>query len=441
MSEAGAFGFIGAAYLTPAQISESARSVKARTNRPFGISLFAPTRAPEAPKDPGPALARLAPFYAELSLPAPEVPVFKVDAFEEQFAAALQSGASVMSFTFGILPDDAIKAIKARGMFLVGTATTVDEALTLERAGVDAVVTQGSEAGGHRGTFSGSSEAGMVGTMALVPQVVDAVKVPVVASGGIMDGRGIAAALALGASAVQMGTAFLTCNEAGIPDVYKAAILASHEDDTRLTRAFSGRPARGIVNRFMNEMENPDARDAILAFPLQNTLTRPLRTAAARQGRAEYLSLGRAKGSEWRAANPRQTSSHGSQRRPRRLSAASRGPVARTERRQDGAQRLQDLRLGHPRRPVHGRPGELPLGHRESDPYTLGRIQVRRRTWADHVYARPATLPASPRGSSRGAGTSHGRGDRCRSGWPGSTSTCTPSRPRCRGFAGSPAST
>ncbi len=176
-------------------------------------------------------------------------------------------------------------------MFLVGTATTVEEALALERAGVDAVVTQGSEAGGHRGTFSGSFESGMVGTVALVPQVVDAVTVPVIASGGIMDGRGIAAALALGASAVQMGTAFLTCSEAGVADVYKAAILASHEDDTRLTRAFSGRPARGIVNRFMNDMENTDFRDAILPFPLQNALTRPLRAAAAKQGRAEYLSL------------------------------------------------------------------------------------------------------------------------------------------------------
>jgi nitronate monooxygenase len=291
VSEAGGFGFIGAAYLTPPQISESSRAVKARTDRPFGVSLFAPLRTVEAPKDPGPALARLAPFYAELGLPAPQVPAFRADSFDEQFAAALQSDASVMSFTFGILPRDAIEATKARGMLLVGTATTVAEALALERAGVDAVVTQGSEAGGHRGTFSGPFEAGMVGTMALVPQVVDAVTVPVIASGGIMDGRGIAAALALGASAVQMGTAFLTCSEAGIPEVYKAAILASHEDGTRLTRAFSGRPARGIVNRFMNDLENPDVQDAILPFPLQNALTRPLRAAAAKQGRAEYLSL------------------------------------------------------------------------------------------------------------------------------------------------------
>src|SRR5262249_40198525 len=132
---------------------------------------------------------------------------------------------------------------------------------------------------------------GMVGTMSLVPQVADAVAVPVVASGGIMDGRGIAAALALGASGVQMGTAFLTCTEAGVPEAYKQAILAAREHETRLTRAFSGRPARGIVNRFMAAVEADGASDAILPFPLQNALTRPLRTAAARQGRAEYLSL------------------------------------------------------------------------------------------------------------------------------------------------------
>ena len=124
----------------------------------------------------------------------------------------------------------------------------------------------------------------------LVPQMTDAVRVPVIASGGIMDGRGIAAALALGAVAVQMGTAFLTCDEAGIPEAYKVAILGAHEDGTRLTRAFSGRPARGIVNRFMTEVDRAgDA--AILPFPLQNSLTRPLRAAAAKQGRAEFLSL------------------------------------------------------------------------------------------------------------------------------------------------------
>lgn len=289
--EAGALGFIGAAYSTPRQIVEISRELRARTARPFGINLFAPLAAADAPDDPGPALACLAPFHAELGLPPPTLPAATRDPYTERLATALESGASVFSFAFGILPPSAIEAIKARGMYVIGTATTVDEATELERAGVDAVVAQGSEAGAHRSTFSTEFDAAMVGTMALVPQMVDAVTVPVIASGGIMDGRGLTAALALGASAVQIGTAFLTCHEAGVPEVYKKAILAAREHETRMTRAFSGRPARGLVNRFMTEVDRGDNPEAILPFPLQNALTRPLRNAAAKQGRAEYLSL------------------------------------------------------------------------------------------------------------------------------------------------------
>src|SRR5882762_2328984 len=289
VSEAGALGSIGAAYLTPQQIGESARAVRSLTSRPFGINLFAPVRAPDGPRDLRRAVERVAPHYAELGLPVPAPPSAPADAFPEQLAATLETGASVFSFTFGMLPADAIEAVKRRGMFLAGTATTVEEAIDLEKAGVDAVVAQGSEAGGHRGSFAGDFESSMVGTMALVPQIADAVRVPVVASGGIMDGRGIAAALALGAGAVQLGTAFLTTEEAGVPECYKQAILDAREHETRLTRAFSGRPARGIVNRFMQQVDQDP--EAILPFPLQNALTRPLRTAAAKAGRAEFLSL------------------------------------------------------------------------------------------------------------------------------------------------------
>jgi nitronate monooxygenase len=286
VSRAGALGFIGAAYLSPAQILDAARSVQAGSSGPFGINLFAAVPAPDGAVDAGPALARMAPFHAELGLSPPTAPAPAGDAFDARFAAVLDSGAPVFSFTFGIPPAAAIEAARLRGMVVIGTATTVAEAVMLERAGVDAVVAQGSEAGAHRGTFAAEFEASMIGTMALVPQVVDAVRVPVIASGGIMDGRGIVAALALGADAVQMGTAFLTCDEAGIPEAHKSAILAGEEHRTRVTRAFSGRPARGIVNRFMTEME-----DAALPYPLQNALTRPMRTAAAGQGRADMLSL------------------------------------------------------------------------------------------------------------------------------------------------------
>jgi nitronate monooxygenase len=291
VSNAGALGFIGAAYLTPEHVIATAAAVRARTSRPFGINLFAPLPPSESRGSPETMLACLTPYFTELGLPAPSLPKSTASTFDEQLAAALESGAVAFSFTFGELPARAMAAIKARNMFLIGTSTTVEEALALEKSGVDALVAQGSEAGGHRGTFRGDFASGMVGGIALVPQIVDAVRIPVIASGGIMDGRGVVAAIALGASAVQMGTAFLTCQEAGIPDAYKEAILTAHENQTRITRAFSGRPARGIVNRFMTEIESKDRDDAILPFPLQNALTRPLRTAAARQGRAEFLSL------------------------------------------------------------------------------------------------------------------------------------------------------
>lgn len=290
VSNAGGLGSIGAAYLAPEQILEAGRAVQMKTSRPFGINLFAPMPVP-SDKSIESAKKRVEPYFSELGLPAPATPAKPTYGFPEQLTAALETGASVFSFTFGVIPSDAIRAVKAKEMFLVGTATTVEEALALEKAGVDAIVTQGSEAGGHRGTFSGDFVVAMVGTISLVPQVVDAVRVPVVASGGIMDGRGVAAALALGASAVQMGTAFLTCKESGTSEAYKEAILHAREDQTRITRAFSGRPARGIVNRFMEEMESGERAYEIPGFPLQNALTRPLRTAAAKQGRAEFLSL------------------------------------------------------------------------------------------------------------------------------------------------------
>lgn len=289
VSEAGGMGFIGGAYLTPPAIGQAGRAVRERTNRPFGINLFAPPSSSPPPTDPEPALDRVAPYYSELDLPPPEAPALPADGFEDQVEAALDSGAAMFSFTFGIPPAETIAAIKARGMAFVATATTVEEAAAIEAWGADAVIAQGSEAGGHRATFVGEFEAATVGTLALVPQIADAVSIPVIASGGIMDGRGIAAALALGAAAVQMGTAFLTCEEAGIPPAYKEAILAARDHETRLTRAFSGRPARGIVNRFMTAIDA--APEDILPFPLQNSLTRPLRTAAGQQGRAEYLSL------------------------------------------------------------------------------------------------------------------------------------------------------
>jgi len=289
VSNAGGLGSVGAAYLTPEQIVERGRAVRALTSRPFGINLFAPQPIPEASPD---ALQRardaIAPYYGELGLTPPAVSPPAIP-FDDQLAASLETGASVFSFTFGLLPATAVAEIQRRHIVLMGTATTVAEAEALAALGVDAVIAQGGEAGGHRGTFLGEFERALIGTIALVPQICDAVDVPVVASGGIMDGRGIAASLALGASAAQLGTAFLVCDEAGISDAYRQAVLTASEDQTRLTRAFSGKPARGIVNRFLTGMA--EREDAILPFPLQNGLTRPLRTESAKRNQADYLSL------------------------------------------------------------------------------------------------------------------------------------------------------
>jgi nitronate monooxygenase len=286
VAEAGGIGFLGAQYLSPDAIAAAAHEVRERTDRPFGINLFAPQPVPEDVDSTG-AVAHVTRFYAELGLPAPEPPGPSTPPFDAQLAAGLESGAAAFSFTMGLPPADAVAAIKDRGMLLIATATTVAEAARAAAAGSDAIVAQGAEAGGHRGTFPGARRPGLVGTMALVPQVVDAVDVPVIASGGIMDGRGIVAALALGAVAVQMGTAFLVCDEAGPPPAYKQAILQAADDGTAITRAFSGRWARGVRNRFLDE--TPE--DAILPFPMQNALTRPMRTVAAQRGEIDYLSI------------------------------------------------------------------------------------------------------------------------------------------------------
>ena len=305
---AGAFGFIGAAYLAPDQIGASAHAVRAQSTRPFGINLFAPT-APAHAADVEAARARLAPYYAEFGLAVPAQGTSE-DRFAAQLDAALDSAATALSFTFGIPPAAQLASIKARGKVLIGTATTVAEAIALRDAGFDAIVAQGSEAGGHRGTFLGSFEDSMIGTIALVPQVADATGAPVIASGGIADGRGIAAALALGAGAVQLGTAFLTCAEAGIVEEYKHAVLRSREDATRITRAFSGRPARGLANRMLRELDEPGT--PIAPFPIQNALTRPLRDAAAKHGRIEFLNL-------WCGQAPRLTRSQTAAQLVRRL--------------------------------------------------------------------------------------------------------------------------
>lgn len=288
VSNAGGLGFLGAAYMSPEQIASECNAIRSLTDRPFGLNLFAPTAMPDSPGDVDAAMACIARLHRELGLEAPAQPALPKHTFDQQLDAALDGGMRVFSFTFNTLPAETIARLKQRGVYVVGTATTVEEARILATLGVDAIAAQGSEAGAHRGSFAGSFESSMVGTMALVPQIVRAVELPVIASGGIMTGAAISAAMRLGASAAALGTAFLVTDECGVAESYKRLLLSSRDDGTRITRAFSGRPARGIANRAMTEIE---ASDAILAYPYQNSLTREMRTAAAKQDRAEYLSL------------------------------------------------------------------------------------------------------------------------------------------------------
>jgi nitronate monooxygenase len=291
VSNAGGLGSIGAAYLTPDQISEAVAAVRRLTNRPFCVNLFVPSPTPDPGTwDPSAILAFLSAHHAAVGLPAPERPTSFAPNPAAQWAAVLAERIPVFSFTFGVPDAEVISAFQASGTRVVGSATTVAEARTLADAGVDAVVAQGSEAGAHRATFASGFEESLVGTLALVPQVVDAVSIPVIASGGIMDGRGIVAAEALGAAGVQLGTAFLTTDEAGTSPPYRGALLRAREDQTIVTRAFSGRPARGIVNAFIEQMSEPGAPEP-LPFPIQNALTGPMRRAAAQQGDAERLAL------------------------------------------------------------------------------------------------------------------------------------------------------
>jgi nitronate monooxygenase len=292
VSNAGGMGWLGAAYFTPEQIAAGVAEIRRLTDKPFGVNLFAGGYEEASGRQAVPAAAQalMARHHAALGLPPPEPPPPFADPLPAQAEALLAARVPAFSFTFGI-PDPAILArFRRDGTCVIGTATTVGEARRLAEAGVDAVVAQGSEAGAHRGTFAVPFEMAMLGTMALVPQVAAAVPhLPVIASGGIMDGRGIVAALALGASAVAMGTAFLVTDEAGISDAYRARLLAADPDRTRTTRAFSGRPARGLVNAFMEEAEA--APGAIAPFPMQNALTRPMRNAAGKAGDTERLSL------------------------------------------------------------------------------------------------------------------------------------------------------
>jgi len=289
VSNAGGLGSLGAAYQTPEQIIETTQHIRALTDRPFQVNLFAGGWQADALFDPAPILEVLSEIHAQLGLPPPEPPRPSPDPFPEQLEAVLDARPPIFSFTFGIPDRDEMSRLKSRGIIVLGTATTLDEARLLADAGVDAIVAQGAEAAAHRGTFAAPFDHAMVPTLTLASRIHGALQTPVIAAGGLMDGRDIASAIEAGASAAALGTAFLASPESGAPAAYKRAIVEADRNATVVSRAFSGRPARALRNDFITRLEGKE--NAILPYPLQNALTRAMRAAAGQQGLAGFLSL------------------------------------------------------------------------------------------------------------------------------------------------------
>jgi nitronate monooxygenase len=292
VSNAGGLGSLGCAYMTPEQIAETIRKTRSLTDRPFAVNLFAGGWQTEAKGDPASMLDLMGPIHATLGLPAPQAPTVPADPYPAQLEAVLKERPTVFSTTFGMPSADDIARLRQQGIAVIGTATTIREGRLLAEAGVDAIVAQGAEAGGHRGTFAGAFDVSMVPTLHLVRELKDGP--PVLAAGGLMDGADINTALAAGAAAAVLGTAFNVTPESGAQPAHKQALLDAGRDSTVITRAFSGRPARGLYNDFIAMLDARAAR--ILPYPYQNALTRPMRTEAGKRGNAQYLSLWAGKG-------------------------------------------------------------------------------------------------------------------------------------------------
>jgi nitronate monooxygenase len=292
---AGALGSLPCAMLNVGQVREQMAKTRARTRNPINLNFFC--HAPPMLNNAREARwrERLAPYYRELAIdPAAPIPSSNRSAFDATMCEVVEeTKPEIVSFHFGLPEPRLLDRLKAGGFLIMSSATTADEARWLEEHGADVVIAQGFEAGGHRGMFltqdMSADLARQAGTFALVPQVVDAVKVPVIAAGGITDARGIVAALALGAAGVQMGTAYLWCPEARISAPHRAALQSARDDGTAVTNLMTGRPARGIVNRVMREIG--PISDVAPEFPLSAGALAPLRAKAEAQGSGDFSPM------------------------------------------------------------------------------------------------------------------------------------------------------
>lgn len=298
VSNSGGLGTIGAGYFTTEKLDQEITLVEELTDLPFAVNLFVPSDKLYLPEKVEKMNAWLRPYRRALNLEEPTVNISEEAQFNAAIDLLIEKQIAIVSFTFGIPDYKAIDKLKANGVTLIGTATSVEEAIANEQAGMDLIIAQGSEAGGHRGSFTyvTGSQVPLVGTMSLVPQVVDAVDIPVIAAGGIMDARGLIASMVLGAKGAQLGTAFLTTEESGASTLYKSAIQDSKETDTVVTKVFSGKPARGIDNDFIHNMNRYD--DDIPDYPIQNQLTNSIRKASAKNGDTKWTHL-------WSGQSPR----------------------------------------------------------------------------------------------------------------------------------------
>ncbi|MFD8768532.1 NAD(P)H-dependent flavin oxidoreductase [Microbacterium oxydans] len=289
VSNAGGLGSFGLYGYDGDRIRATGAELRALTDRPYAVNVWLPMGDEVEPNPQHTVFAQaLQPFYEAVGVDVPARPERYAPTLDEQLEAVWEIEPAVLSVVFGVPSDDLIEEAHRRGILVVGTATAVAEAVALDAAGVDAVVASGAEAAGHRVAFLRSAEESLVGTFALVPQMVDAVGVPVIAAGGVSDRRGVAAAFALGAAGVQVGTAFLATAESAANEAHRDAIRSTAADETVLTRAMSGRLARGARNRVVRAIE---ASGTIAPFPMQNWLTGRFRTAAGEQNLGALQSL------------------------------------------------------------------------------------------------------------------------------------------------------
>src|SRR5712675_737990 len=293
VSNFGGLGSFGAHGLTPEAIKEAIAEIRSLTSKPFAMNLWVSMEDEGARTSDENAfnrsLAPLTTHLVALGAPRPTFKPYPPARFEGQARVLLDANVPVFSFIFGIPPREILEECRAKSIVTVGTATTTEEGAALQEAGVDAIVASGFEAGGHRGSFLRAAEDSLTGTLSLVPQVVDIVDVPVIAAGGIGDARGIIAALALGADAVQMGTVFLTCEESGASRLHRETLRQRNAGHTALTKGFTGRLARAIHNRVMEDLNRNGTE--ILPYPLQRELVRNLAIAAEAAGRADLVPM------------------------------------------------------------------------------------------------------------------------------------------------------